>query len=165
MSLFTIFNMRFAQFTAVLCAIAGNCSSVIKAYYDASFINGTGVRGVGLILALSRPSGASGFAVTWHAWTTFAIATSRHLKAALRCPCATPLMSTLPTPSFRPTPITPTSCTLEKLGEQYVWRTILAQFERNDGASISALARPFAIKLPAVMKHLDAQIGDFRGAA
>src|SRR5271169_4308557 len=34
-------------------------------------------------------------------------------------------------------------------------RAILARLERQDGASISELARPFAIKLPAVMKHLD----------
>ena len=34
-------------------------------------------------------------------------------------------------------------------------RAILARLEREDGASVSALARPFAIKLPAVMKHLD----------
>ena len=34
-------------------------------------------------------------------------------------------------------------------------RAILAQLEREDGASVSELARPFAIKLPAVMKHLD----------
>src|SRR5580700_10574598 len=34
-------------------------------------------------------------------------------------------------------------------------RAILARLEREDGASISELARPFAIKLPAVMKHLD----------
>ena len=34
-------------------------------------------------------------------------------------------------------------------------RAILARLERADGASISELARPFAIKLPAVMKHLD----------
>lgn len=34
-------------------------------------------------------------------------------------------------------------------------RAILARLEREDGASISALARPFSIKLPAVMKHLD----------
>src|SRR5262245_65902618 len=32
---------------------------------------------------------------------------------------------------------------------------ILARLEREDGASVSALALPFAIKLPAVMKHLD----------
>jgi DNA-binding transcriptional ArsR family regulator len=38
-------------------------------------------------------------------------------------------------------------------------RAILARLEREDGASISALAQPFAIKLPAVMKHLDA-LGD-----
>jgi DNA-binding transcriptional ArsR family regulator len=34
-------------------------------------------------------------------------------------------------------------------------RAILAQLEREDGASISELAKPFAIRLPAVMKHLD----------
>jgi DNA-binding transcriptional ArsR family regulator len=34
-------------------------------------------------------------------------------------------------------------------------RAILARLEREDSLSISALARPFAIKLPAVMKHLD----------
>jgi DNA-binding transcriptional ArsR family regulator len=34
-------------------------------------------------------------------------------------------------------------------------RAILAQLEREDGASVSALAKPYAIKLPAVMKHLD----------
>jgi DNA-binding transcriptional ArsR family regulator len=34
-------------------------------------------------------------------------------------------------------------------------RAILAQLERRDGATISELAEPFAIKLPAVMKHLD----------
>jgi len=34
-------------------------------------------------------------------------------------------------------------------------RAILARLEREDSASISALAQPFAIKLPAVMKHLD----------
>jgi DNA-binding transcriptional ArsR family regulator len=34
-------------------------------------------------------------------------------------------------------------------------RAILARLERDDGASVSELARPFAIKLPAVMKHLD----------
>jgi DNA-binding transcriptional ArsR family regulator len=34
-------------------------------------------------------------------------------------------------------------------------RAILAHLERKDGASISELAEPFAIKLPAVMKHLD----------
>jgi DNA-binding transcriptional ArsR family regulator len=34
-------------------------------------------------------------------------------------------------------------------------RAILAQLERKDGASISELAQPFAIHLPAVMKHLD----------
>src|ERR1700730_13514058 len=34
-------------------------------------------------------------------------------------------------------------------------RAILARFEREDGASVSELARPLAIKLPAVMKHLD----------
>lgn len=34
-------------------------------------------------------------------------------------------------------------------------RAILARLEREDGASVSDLARPFVIKLPAVMKHLD----------
>lgn len=34
-------------------------------------------------------------------------------------------------------------------------REILARLEREESASVSALARPFAIKLPAVMKHLD----------
>jgi DNA-binding transcriptional ArsR family regulator len=34
-------------------------------------------------------------------------------------------------------------------------RAILARLEHEDGASVSELAEPFAIKLPAVMKHLD----------
>src|SRR5689334_7566872 len=34
-------------------------------------------------------------------------------------------------------------------------RAILARLEREDGASVSELASPFAIKLPAIMKHLD----------
>jgi len=34
-------------------------------------------------------------------------------------------------------------------------RAILARLEREESASVSALAQPFAIKLPAVMKHLD----------
>jgi DNA-binding transcriptional ArsR family regulator len=34
-------------------------------------------------------------------------------------------------------------------------RAILAALEREDGASVSELAEPFDIKLPAVMKHLD----------
>jgi DNA-binding transcriptional ArsR family regulator len=34
-------------------------------------------------------------------------------------------------------------------------RAILARLERQDGVSVSELARPLAIKLPAVMKHLD----------
>ncbi len=34
-------------------------------------------------------------------------------------------------------------------------RAILARLEREEAVSISELARPFAIKLPAVMKHLD----------
>jgi DNA-binding transcriptional ArsR family regulator len=34
-------------------------------------------------------------------------------------------------------------------------RAILARLERDDSASVSDLAKPFAIKLPAVMKHLD----------
>jgi len=34
-------------------------------------------------------------------------------------------------------------------------RAILAHLERDHSASVSELAKPFAIKLPAVMKHLD----------
>jgi DNA-binding transcriptional ArsR family regulator len=34
-------------------------------------------------------------------------------------------------------------------------RAILERLERKESASISELAEPFAIKLPAVMKHLD----------
>jgi len=34
-------------------------------------------------------------------------------------------------------------------------RAILARLEREHSASVSELAEPFAIKLPAVMKHLD----------
>jgi DNA-binding transcriptional ArsR family regulator len=34
-------------------------------------------------------------------------------------------------------------------------RAILAHLERKESASISELAEPFRIKLPAVMKHLD----------
>jgi DNA-binding transcriptional ArsR family regulator len=34
-------------------------------------------------------------------------------------------------------------------------RAILARLEREDAATVSELARPFQIKLPAVMKHLD----------
>ena len=34
-------------------------------------------------------------------------------------------------------------------------REILSRLEREETVSISALAEPFAIKLPAVMKHLD----------
>ena len=34
-------------------------------------------------------------------------------------------------------------------------RAILARLEDDDGLSVTDLARPFAIKLPAVMKHLD----------
>jgi len=34
-------------------------------------------------------------------------------------------------------------------------RAILARLEREPSVSVSALAEPFAIKLPAVMKHLD----------
>jgi len=34
-------------------------------------------------------------------------------------------------------------------------RAILSRLEREDRVSVSELARPFAIKLPAVMKHLD----------
>lgn len=38
-------------------------------------------------------------------------------------------------------------------------RAILARLERHGAASVSNLASPFAIKLPAVMKHLDV-LGD-----
>ena len=38
-------------------------------------------------------------------------------------------------------------------------RAILARLEQEESASISAIAEPFAIKLPAVMKHLDV-LGD-----
>ena len=34
-------------------------------------------------------------------------------------------------------------------------RALLAQLEAQDAVSISELARPFAMSLPAVMKHLD----------
>jgi DNA-binding transcriptional ArsR family regulator len=34
-------------------------------------------------------------------------------------------------------------------------RAILARLAREESLSVSALAEPFAIKLPAVMKHLD----------
>ena len=34
-------------------------------------------------------------------------------------------------------------------------RAILARLEQEDATSVSELAKPFAIKLPAVMKHLD----------
>jgi DNA-binding transcriptional ArsR family regulator len=34
-------------------------------------------------------------------------------------------------------------------------RTMLARLEREDGVSVSDLAKPFAITLPAIMKHLD----------
>ena len=34
-------------------------------------------------------------------------------------------------------------------------RAILARLEREGSATVSELAKPFAIKLPAVMKHLD----------
>jgi DNA-binding transcriptional ArsR family regulator len=38
-------------------------------------------------------------------------------------------------------------------------RAILERLEREDGLPVSELARPFAIKLPAVMKHLDVLAG------
>jgi DNA-binding transcriptional ArsR family regulator len=38
-------------------------------------------------------------------------------------------------------------------------RAILARLEREDSVTITELAQPFAIKLPAVMKHLDV-LGD-----
>jgi DNA-binding transcriptional ArsR family regulator len=34
-------------------------------------------------------------------------------------------------------------------------RALLAQLDRRDGVSVSELARPFPVSLPAVMKHLD----------
>ena len=34
-------------------------------------------------------------------------------------------------------------------------RAILARLEEEDSVTVSALAQPFDIKLPAVMKHLD----------
>jgi DNA-binding transcriptional ArsR family regulator len=34
-------------------------------------------------------------------------------------------------------------------------RAMLARLEREDGVSVSDLARPFAITLPGIMKHLD----------
>jgi DNA-binding transcriptional ArsR family regulator len=34
-------------------------------------------------------------------------------------------------------------------------RALLARLSRTDGLSVSALAEPFAMSLPAVMKHLD----------
>ncbi|SED11174.1 transcriptional regulator, ArsR family [Rhizobiales bacterium GAS191] len=34
-------------------------------------------------------------------------------------------------------------------------RALLAQLEQQEGLSVSELARPFAMSLPAVMKHLD----------
>jgi len=34
-------------------------------------------------------------------------------------------------------------------------RAILARLEREDDLSVSEIAEPFAIKLPAVMKHID----------
>ena len=40
-------------------------------------------------------------------------------------------------------------------------RAILARLEREGSVSISELSRPFAIKLPAIMKHLDV-LGDAR---
>ena len=45
-------------------------------------------------------------------------------------------------------------------------RAILARLEREDSATVSELAQPFAIKLPAVMKHLDvlAEVGLIRRA-
>ena len=38
-------------------------------------------------------------------------------------------------------------------------RAILARLQREDSASVSELAEPCAIKLPAVMKHLDVLAG------
>lgn len=38
-------------------------------------------------------------------------------------------------------------------------RALLARLEREEGLSVSALAQPFAMSLPAVMKHLDVLSG------
>src|SRR3984893_9556649 len=38
-------------------------------------------------------------------------------------------------------------------------RAILVRLARRDGAPVSELARPFAIRMPAVMKHLDVLAG------
>jgi DNA-binding transcriptional ArsR family regulator len=38
-------------------------------------------------------------------------------------------------------------------------RAILARLEQEPGLSVSQIARPFEIKLPAVMKHLDVLAG------
>jgi predicted ArsR family transcriptional regulator len=43
-------------------------------------------------------------------------------------------------------------------------RAILARLAREDSLTISALAEPFAIKLPAVMKHLDVLRDGWAGA-
>ena len=45
------------------------------------------------------------------------------------------------------------SCTFSALADP-TRREILAQLQCKDGASISELAKPFTIRLPAVMKHL-----------
>ena len=50
--------------------------------------------------------------------------------------------------------IDPLDRTFAALGDP-TRRAILARLERADSASITELAKPFAIKLPAVMKHLD----------
>jgi len=34
-------------------------------------------------------------------------------------------------------------------------RALLARLEQEDGLSVSALAKPFPVSLPAIMKHLD----------
>ena len=38
-------------------------------------------------------------------------------------------------------------------------RALLARLQQEDGLSVSALAEPFAMSLPAVMKHLDVLSG------
>jgi DNA-binding transcriptional ArsR family regulator len=48
----------------------------------------------------------------------------------------------------------PLSAAFHALGDP-TRRAILARLALEDGVSIGELARPFAIKLPAVMKHLD----------
>jgi DNA-binding transcriptional ArsR family regulator len=52
---------------------------------------------------------------------------------------------------YRPVPLDRTFAALV----DQTRRAILARLEREERVTVSALATPFAIKLPAVMKHLD----------